>query len=323
MQDIVLNIENELNQILKKDNKKNNTNEQNVINLDMSNNRINNIKILILSGGGTRGMTYYGVLKALDELNILKNIHTFATTSVGSFFACMYLIGYNTEELIDFMYLFDVKKLSGLDSYENIPFLDILQNFGLDDGENIHIIFNKLLKAKGLKENMTLLELYNITKKKFISTCVCINTKEAVYISHENFPELRISDAVRMSSCFPFYYKPVIYKNKYYVDGGLINNYPINLFKDNIDEVVGILMDNKYEYAEINTFQSFFYNCLLTFMRGISYNSFKGWEKYTIIIEVKQLNVLQFDMTKEFKNNMYKLGYNSVMDYFKIKKKIN
>ena len=159
---------------------------------------------------------------------------------------------------------------------------------------------------------MTLLELYNITKKKFISTTVCINSKEVIYISHENYPDLRISDAVRMSSCVPFYYKPVIYKNNYYVDGGLINNYPIDLFKD-----------NKYEHAEIKTFQSFFVNCLLTYMKGISYNSFKGWENNTIFIEVKQLNVLQFDMTKEFKNNMYKIGYNTVMDYFKNKEKIN
>ena len=313
MQDIVLNIENELNEILKKDKK--NKKENNKI--DISNNKINNIKILILSGGGSRGMTYYGVLKALDELNILKNIHTFATTSVGSFFACMYLIGYNTDELVDFMYLFDVKKLSRLESFENIPFFDIIKNYGLDDGENIHIIFNNLLKAKGLKENITLLELYNITKKKFIATTVCINSKEVVYISHENFPELRISDAIRMSSCFPFYYKPVIYNNQYYVDGGLINNYPIDLFKENIDEVIGILMDNKYEYSEINSFQSYFVNCLLTFTKGISYNLLKGWEKNTILIEIKQLNVLQFDMSKEFKNNMYKIGYNAVIDYFK------
>ncbi len=313
MQDIVLNIENELNEILKKDTKINKENYK----IDISNNKNNNFKILVLSGGGTRGMTYYGVLKALDELNILKNIHTFATTSVGSFFAGMYLIGYNTDELIDFMYLFDVKKLSGLDSFENISFLDIIQNYGLDDGENIHLIFNKLLKAKGLKENITLLELYNITKKKFISTTVCINTKEVVYISHENFPELRISDAVRMSSCFPFYYKPVIYKNNYYVDGGLMNNYPIDLFNDNIDEVIGILMDNKYEFAEINSFQSFFVNCLLTFMKGMSFSLIKSWKKNTIYIELKQVNILQFDMSKEFKNNMYKIGYNAVMDYFK------
>jgi len=215
------------------------------------------------------------------------------------------------------MYLFDIKKLSGLDSLENIPFLDIIQNYGLDDGENIHIIINKLLKAKGLKENMTLLELYNINKKKFISTSVCINTKEVIYISYENFPELRISDAVRMSTCFPFYYKPVIYNNKYYVDGGLINNYPIDLFKDNIDEVIGVLIDSKYEHSEITNFQSFFVNCLLTFMKGISYNLLKGWEKKTIHIEINQVNVLQFNMSKEIKNNMYKIGYNAVIDYFK------
>jgi hypothetical protein len=56
-------------------------------------------------------------------------------------------------------------------------------------------------------------------------------------------------------------------------------------------------------------------------MKGLTYNSFKGWEKNTIYIEIKQLNVLQFDMSKEFKNNMYIIGYNAVLDYFKNREK--
>jgi predicted acylesterase/phospholipase RssA len=46
------------------------------------------------------------------------------------------------------------------------------------------------------------------------------------YLSHENYPELELWMAIRMSSSFPFYFCPILYKNKYYIDGGAWDNYP-------------------------------------------------------------------------------------------------
>jgi predicted acylesterase/phospholipase RssA len=300
MQDIVLDIENEI---------------KNLIGIK-ENNKFNNKKTLILSGGGTRGLVYYGVLKALDELKILENITTFATTSVGALISIMYLIGYNVNEMEQFMYLFDIKKLSSFESIEKISFLEILQNYGFDDGENIHIIINKLLKGKGLKENLTLLELYQHNKKKFIATTVCINTKTTEYLSYETYPNLRVSDAIRMSTCVPIYYTPVIMNNKFYVDGGCMDNYPIYLFKDTIDEVIGVYVDNMYETSNINNMQSYLLNTYQTYNKGYVNNVLKNWEKYTILINIKQDNILEFDVSKKKKKMFFKLGYDSVYNFF-------
>ena len=48
-------------------------------------------------------------------------------------------------------------------------------------------------------------------------------------------------------------------------------------------------------------------------------NLMRGSQKNTIFIKIKQLNILQFDMSKEFKNNMYKIGYNAVIEHFEKK----
>ena len=149
MQDIVLNIEKELDEILCKNIKKNNYNK----------------KILILAGGGTKGLTYFGAFKAFEELGILENIHTFATTSVGSFIACFYLLGYTIKEMEEFLYLFDFKKFTKITSINDISPIDIFKNYGIDDGNNFYKVFNILLKSKGIKEDITLLEFYKLTKK--------------------------------------------------------------------------------------------------------------------------------------------------------------
>ena len=60
-----------------------------------------NKKILIFGGGGVKGIAYVGVLRALEENLLLKNINTFVGSSVG-FLIGMYLIGYNSYNMEDF-----------------------------------------------------------------------------------------------------------------------------------------------------------------------------------------------------------------------------
>jgi predicted acylesterase/phospholipase RssA len=302
MQDIDANIQNELNNILKKNNTK----------------KIPyNKKILVLSGGGIRGMTYYGALKALDELGILENIHTFAVASVGILIAGMYLIGYSTKEMEEFLYLFDFKKLSRFESINDISPQSFITEFGVDDGENLIKIMHKLLKAKGVKENITLLELYQLNKKKLIATAACLNSGEGEYISYENYPNLKFTDIIRMTTCVPFFYTPVKLNDKFYVDGGTVDNYPINLFRENIDEVIGIYAYTKHEYSDIKNLKDFLLSVFQTFWDGTVTTSIKGFEKNSIIIYTKQDNFLDFDINMEKKQEIFKLGYNQVINFFK------
>ena len=305
VQDIDTSIQIELNEILKKDNKKNTP---------------YNKKILVLSGGGTKGVVYFGAYKALEELGILENIHTFAVASVGGLIASLYLIGYTIKEMEDFMYLFDFKKLTSINSFEDISPEKLFTNMGLDDGENIHKIFNKLLKGKGKKENLTLLELYQLNKKKLIASTVCLNNGQTEYISYENYPNLRLSELLRMTSAIPIFYTPVIIDNKYYIDGGTTDNFPISIFDNNLEEVIGLYAISKSENSKINDFKEYLYIIFKTFCESLITKSIKGYEKYTILIDSKQENWLQFELTNEKKKEMFNIGYNHVMQYFKNEK---
>ena len=52
------------------------------------------IKCLTFSGGGIRGLSYIGCLKALEEFNILAQTECFVGTSVGAIFALLLNLGY-------------------------------------------------------------------------------------------------------------------------------------------------------------------------------------------------------------------------------------
>jgi len=305
VEDIDTSIQIELNEILEKNIKKNTP---------------YNKKILVLSGGGAKGIVYFGAYKALDELGILEHIHTFAVASVGGLIASLYLIGYSIKEMEDFMYLFDFKKLSSINSFEDISPDKLFTDMGLDDGENIHKIFNKLLKGKGKKENLTLLELYQLNKKKLIASTVCLNTGETEYISYENYPNLRLSDLLRMTTAIPIFYTPVIIDNKYYIDGGTTDNFPISIFDENLEEVIGLYAISKSEYSKINNFKDYLYIIFKTFCESLITKSIKGYEKYTILIDSKQENWLQFEIANDKKQELFNIGYNKIMNFFKNEK---
>ena len=72
------------------------------------------IKNLILSGGGIRGIAHIGALKALYELNILKNITTIAGASIGGIIAGLYCAGYTPDEMFKIIDLLDMKNLKSV-----------------------------------------------------------------------------------------------------------------------------------------------------------------------------------------------------------------
>ena len=60
---------------------------------------MNIMKCLVLSGGSEKGVAYIGILKFLEEINILPDIECIYGVSVGSVFAVLVSIGYNSTEL--------------------------------------------------------------------------------------------------------------------------------------------------------------------------------------------------------------------------------
>lgn len=273
--------------------------------------QIKKYKNLVMSGGGIKGIAHIGALYALQQLNYLDTIEEFSGTSVGSLILMLYVIGYTPAELYDFIKIFDMSKTRDI-SIANI------QKFGLDSGDRIEYVLKKLIVKKGLHENITLKELFEINKKKLILTTVCVNTMDVCYVSYENFPNVPLYVAVRMSTSIPFIYCPVKYENNYYMDGASFDNYPFNPFKNKIEDTLGLLLiDSKNKVDNIDDLETYILRVLNCISSGMDYHAKKGYEKNTVEIHVENINVIIFNVTDEKKDELFLKGYNAVMNHIK------
>ena len=267
-------------------------------------------KVLVMSGGGIRGIAHIGVLQALSDNDYLDKIEEFAGTSIGALILGMYIIGYSPEELWNFILNFDFTKI------KCISINNIIYHYGLDSGKKIEYIMKRLIQAKGFNSDITLQQLFDITKKKLMIATVCLNTQQICYISYENHPNLPLCLAIRMSISIPIYYTPVIHNNMYYIDGGFIDNYPIGLYKDRLDDVIGIyLVESKNITNKIENLEMYLFLVMQCLMEGVTYNAINGYEKYTIQVNLKPIIALNYNVTNDKKKEMYECGYQSTIKY--------
>ena len=150
---------------------------------------------LALGGGGARGAAMIGVLKVIDSVGI--KVDYIAGTSIGAIIGGLYASGYSTKEL---------EKL-----FLSQEWQDILA------GHKVEAKLRELLKDKGA-------ETFSDTKIPFRCVAAEENTFEEVVLSSGS-----LYKAIRASMSVPEIYEPVKWGNIYLVDGGIINNLPVDV----------------------------------------------------------------------------------------------
>ena len=194
---------------------------------------------LVLSGGGARGMAHIGVIKAMEENNI--PIDYIAGTSAGAIVACMYALGYSPEQMdslvhtddffnwangvIDEDYLYYFRKKEENASWISLKFtFDSLFSTSLPTSlvSSIPYDYSLMETTAGAiaKGN------YNFDSLFIPFRCVAADIENKKTIV---FRDGDLATAVRASSAYPFYFKPILYEGKILYDGGMYNNFPADV----------------------------------------------------------------------------------------------
>ena len=270
-------------------------------------------EILVLNGGGIRGIAHIGALSVLHDLGILSTIKTYAGSSIGGIICVLLICGYTPKKIYAITKKLNYKKIGEM----NIDILNFIKQLGINDGTNMEAIFKKLIKHKGFDENITLKEFYIKTNKLLILTTTCLNYKTPTYMSHLDFPEIPLYLAMRMTSAFPLFFSPIIYANKLYCDGGCSNNFPIELFTDNLDKVIAIhVISNSEPYTNITTIELYIKIVFQTFMEKISKLELSNYKKQTIQIKIDCLNPINFGINLEQIMQFYNDGKQEAIKFF-------
>lgn len=207
------------------------------------------IKHIVIPGGGPLGFQFLGALEKLEKENYWKieNIESIYGTSVGSIIGSFLCLKYDWDTLNKYLI-----ERPWHDSIKINPnhLLNFYEKKGIFDEDFFKIIFKPLLEAKDLSINVTLKEFYEFSNIDFHIFTFNLNKFETIELSHNTHPNLRLVDAIHMSSAVPGLFIPFIDNNICYIDGGIKHNYPINYcLKDHPcqDEILAIKILYKTE----------------------------------------------------------------------------
>jgi predicted acylesterase/phospholipase RssA len=258
---------------------------------------------LVLSGGGIKGIGHLGALKVLYENKLLTYITTIVGSSIGGIIGALYCAGYKGDEL------FVIIESLNLSNLINLNPSNIFNSYGLDDGSKLMHIIDKLLSEKNISSKITFKEFFELTKIKLIITASCLNDKQVYYISYLSHPNMSLLIGLRMTSSIPLIFMPVIYENKFFVDGACMDNYPIKLFENDINSTIGIYLRTKIvSKTKINNMEDYLFDLFECISESVTCELLRGYENNTIVIDLEDISLTNSNITKEIKKNMYITG---------------
>lgn len=289
---------------------------------------------LVLSGGGAKGAAHIGVLKVLEKYQVPVDI--VIGTSIGSIIGGMYSIGYTPDEIedtvlnLDFMSLMNNSKDRKLKNIEEktinelYPFtvtidknMNLSLPMGFTNGQKIY------LQLKEIFSRAETVHDFDKFPMKYRAVTTNLNTGKEVVISKGD-----LALSAFKSMAIPSFVEPVEDDGSFYVDGGVINNFPIEeAIKMGADIIIAVdISADETKITEKSTVVSIL-DKISTYNGSRNTQFQKQLANILIVPDVKNHNTLDFGNLKDlvakgeeaadkydylFKNLEYPESYNEI-----------
>lgn len=197
---------------------------------------------LALSGGGARGLAHIGVLKVLEELGL--PIDYIAGTSMGAIVGGLYAAGYTPAQITEL-----TKQIDWQEVFSSVPNRRLLR---YDKKIDQKYLFEVGLDAKGVELPGGLLSGYKLSAllngiclpvagiRDFNSLPIPYRAVATDIVNGDTviLDNGSLAEAMRISMSVPGVFPPYQYKDRLLVDGGLVQNLPVQTVKDMGAQVV-------------------------------------------------------------------------------------
>ncbi|MDO6760517.1 patatin-like phospholipase family protein [Tamlana sp. 2_MG-2023] len=201
---------------------------------------------LVLSGGGAKGLAHIGALKVIDSLGV--KVDYVAGTSMGAIIGGLYAAGYSGKQLDSLFQVINFddllsdelprasKTFSERDNAEKYAVKLPFNNFSvklpsaISKGHNTYNLFSDLLMPVG--------DVDDFSKLPIPFFCVATNVENGMQVI---LNKGNLVQSIMASGALPSLYQPVIINDAVLVDGGVVNNYPVDELRDlGMDVVIGV-----------------------------------------------------------------------------------
>lgn len=171
---------------------------------------------MALSGGGARGIAHLGVLRALAEFGIRPDV--IAGSSAGGIVGGLYAAGYGPAEILDIIKSADLFNIFSLKFHQGI--------FSMKAFEKIYL--------KHIPHNT----FVGLNIPLYLTATDILKGETRYFSAGPDAPPLSV--ALMATSCVPVAFQPVEYDGAELLDGGILNNLPIEPLTDVCDTIIGV-----------------------------------------------------------------------------------
>lgn len=272
----------------------------------------------LFGGGAIRGAAYCGTVKAMEEIGINPDI--VAGSSVGSIIAGLLAVGYSAEELRE------VFLQVNFELFRDLQFA-LGPQFAISKGEVflewIRDLIEKKYYGDKYKKGTHKAVTFSDLEKKLVIITTDLSSFECKEFSKQETPDFEIATAIRISCSMPGLMKPIEYNNRVLVDGDLQKGSPMwklskNLQPENL-RILEFRLEGNFEGNDKNSIE--YINSIYSYATSVAtsfiIDVYNKNDKYDyIVINTGDINIVDFNLASEKRENMMEIGYNQTMKYF-------
>lgn len=245
---------------------------------------------LVLSGGGTKGVAHAGVLQFLEEKNIKPDI--LACCSAGSIVGTLYAAGKSPHDILDFfksVYFFNWKHFTF-----NQP--------GLVSSKIFRIYLEPIFQE---------MKIGDLNLDVRIVATELVSGRQIIFGK-----EFKVIDAIIASCSVPGVTTPYIIGKELYSDGGVLNNFPADIIKNECEKMIGVFVSppQDIDIKDLRTIKAIVSRSydLLSYRTELHKFSYCDW----FITSKKLAKYGMFERKSEILEDMYNIGYDASEESF-------
>lgn len=291
---------------------------------------IHSISNLVFEGGGVRGVAYGGAVEALEKAALLPKIQRVAGTSAGAITACLVALKYSAVEISQIIANMNLasfedkvrefRRLKDFGIYEGQVFLDWLREL-IAKSEvakgKADLTFGELVSRQGLELKVYATDLFTQSLKAFSPTAT---------------PTVPVAEAVRASMSIPIYFDAWRFSDNnpddhFYVDGGVLYNYPIGAFDDLQNgqvntETLGFQLENlsgqdiytPFDYGDLGKYTKSLLDTLM-YTQSVALTRSAADVARTVDIDHLGVEATDFEIDNATKNKLIQSGWDATLAF--------
>ena len=272
---------------------------------------------LCITGSSAKGLLILGSLQYTYDNFMLCNIKIYLGASSGAMICYLLAIGYTPIEIISYIWTNQL-----LEKIQHFNIVAMLQGRGACSFNPIQEQIEKMTISK-IGYLPTLKNIKDKYDKTLIFTTHNLTLNKTEYLSYETHPELPCISALRMSANLPLVLERYKYGNSYYVDGGISDNFPIQIADKIGSKILGIILSleekNFNQNLNIDTIEYIYKLMFIPILQRMK-NKIENIADKCKIIKLRSgkegVNFFDFNINSKEKLNMFSSGYEQMKEFF-------